>query len=221
MNETLAQLIVVTAAMVLGVGLAACGGDEDKAGLPAVSKTEGMSLREALATRRSVRSFKPDALTAEQITQLCWAAQGVSDERRGFRTAPSAGALYPLELYVVTADGVNRYQPDKHALVEHAPGDKREGLQAAALGQTFIGQAPATFIITAVVARTERKYGDRAERYVLMEVGHAGQNLLLQATALGLGAVPVGAFSDDRVGKILSLPANETPVYLIPVGVPK
>jgi SagB-type dehydrogenase family enzyme len=179
------------------------------------------SLEEVIAARRSVRRFKSEALSAEQISQLCWAAQGITDQARGYRTCPSAGATYPLELYVVTAGGVDHYRPAGHALERHRDGDLRRALQEASLHQTFVGQAPATFVITAVVPRTERRYRERAMRYVHMEVGHCGQNILLQAVALGLGAVPVGAFHDEDVAKALSLPPEHAPLYLIPVGVPE
>ena len=180
-----------------------------------------MSFEETLAKRRSIRRFKAETLTGEQISQLCWAAQGVSDPRRSYRTCPSAGALYPLELYVVTAGGVEHYVPARHAMEKHISGDLRKKLRDAALGQSAITQAPTTFIIAGMVSRTQRKYGGRAQRYVLIEVGHAGQNLLLQATAMGLGAVPIGAFEDKQVAEVLSLPADQAPLYLIPVGVPE
>jgi SagB-type dehydrogenase family enzyme len=178
------------------------------------------SLEEVLAARRSVRRFAPTPLTAEQIGQLCWSAQGVSDKATGRRTCPSAGALYPLELYVATAEGVRHYVPAAHALEEHLAGDVRTALAAAALRQRSVAQAPAVFIITAVVSRVGGKYGDRATRYVDMEAGHAGQNLLLEAVALGLGAVPVGAFEDAKVTEVLKLPTDQAPLYLIPVGKP-
>jgi len=190
-------------------------------GLPSPALKGGKSLEETLATRRSVRRFEPTPLTAQQLGQLCWAAQGISDPRERFRTCPSAGALYPLELYVATAEGVSRYVPATHTLERHLDGDVRPALQRAALGQPYVGQAPAVFAIAAVAERTERKYGQRAARYVHMEVGHAGQNLLLQAVALGLGAVPVGAFDDGAVAQALHLPAEQAALYLIPVGEPK
>jgi SagB-type dehydrogenase family enzyme len=178
------------------------------------------SLEEVLATRRSVRRFKTAPLTVEQIGQLCWAAQGITDRQRGFRTAPSAGALYPLELYVATAEGVDRYVPADHRLQRHQDGDTRPALRGAALGQPWVEQAPAVFVITAAVHRLERKYGERSARYAHIEAGHVGQNLLLQAVALGLGAVPVGAYNDEQVAQALQLPADQTPLYLIPVGQP-
>ena len=186
--------------------------------MPAQRRADGMSLEEALAKRRSVRDFREEPLTDQQIAQLCWAAQGVTDKRSGKRTCPSAGALYPLELRVVTREGVCRYIHARHGLVEQLKGDLRGKLAAAALRQRWIKEAPAVFVITAVVSRTEKKYGDRAARYVHMEAGHAGQNLLLQAVSLGLAAVPVGAFDDRAVAKVLTLPVGETPLYLIPVG---
>jgi len=188
--------------------------------LPAPDKEGKMSLEETLAKRRSIRRFKADALTPGQIAQLCWAAQGISEPKRGFRTCPSAGALYPLELYVVTSAGVEHYVPDGHGMESHLRGDLRGRLQTAALGQSCVGGAPATFVITGVMSRTQRKYGRRAEQYVWLEAGHAAQNLLLQATALGLGAVPVGAYVDEDVTKVLSLPDDQTLLYMIPVGVP-
>lgn len=189
--------------------------------LPAPTRQGKVSVEESLARRRSMRRFKAEALTRRQIAQLCWAAQGVSDGETGFRTCPSAGALYPLELYVVTAEGVEHYAPAAHAMAKHLAGDLRGKLQAAALDQSPVGQAAATFVIAGVVSRTQRKYGQRARGYVQLEAGHAGQNLLLQATALGLGAVPIGAFEDVQVAKVLSLPADQAPLYLIPVGVPQ
>ena len=214
--------VAVALAVLLAAGICICAEGEAKVSpLPAPSKEGKMSLEQALAGRRSIRSFKAEALTREQISQLCWAAQGISDPKRGLRTSPSAGALYPLELYVVTGEGVEHYVPKGHALEKHREGDLRGKLQGAALGQSCVGKAPATFVIAAVVSRTQRKYGQRAERYVWMEVGHAAQNILLQATALGLGAVPVGAFRDEEVAKALSLPADHAPQYLIPVGVPE
>ncbi len=188
--------------------------------LPAPVKRGKMSLEAALAKRRSVRKFADRPLSRRQVAQLCWAAQGVNDPQKGLRTCPSAGALYPLELYVVTRDGVERYVPARHAMAKHLAGDLRGKLQAAALRQSAVGGAPATFVIAAVVSRTSRKYGRRAQRYVLLEAGHAAQNLLLQATALGLGGVPIGAFDDQRVRQVLSLPADASPQYVVPIGVP-
>jgi SagB-type dehydrogenase family enzyme len=179
-----------------------------------------MSLEKAIAQRRSVREFAETPLTIDQISQLCWAGQGITEEKTGFRAAPSAGALYPIELYVVTAEAVDHYQPRGHALKRHISGDIRPALQRAALGQKSIGDAPTCIVITAVVKRTARKYGERAERYCFLEAGHVAQNILLQATALRLGGVPVGAFEDQEVARVLNLRGQERVMYLIPIGQP-
>ncbi len=177
-----------------------------------------MSLEEAIARRRSVRAYSGDELAAEELGQLLWAAQGITEERQGFRAAPSAGALYPLELYVVQRSGVFRYLPAEHALEKLSPTDLRQGLCAAALGQQFVAQAPVDIVIAADISRTAAKYGQRAQRYVLMEVGHAAQNIHLQAVALGLDSVAVGAFYDERCADILPLLPGHDPLYIIAVG---
>ncbi len=181
-----------------------------------------MSLEKALSSRKSVRSFLPDPLTVEQRAQLLWACQGRNrpDERFG-RTAPSAGALYPLEVYAVNPDGVFRYVPDGHRIVRTMEGDRRGDLAEAALRQNALRTAPEVFVIAAVYRRVEVKYGPaRTPRYVHIEVGHAAQNLLLEAEALGLGTVPIGAFYDDKVKAALGLPDDHEPLYLIPAGKP-
>jgi SagB-type dehydrogenase family enzyme len=176
-----------------------------------------MSLERALASRRSVREFTSEALTLEEISQLLWATQGITASWGG-RTAPSAGALYPLEVYVATEDGLSHYLPEGHRLEVVSAADVRASLAKAAYGQSAAAQAPAVFAITAVPARTAAKYGERAERYVQLEAGHAAQNLLLQAVALDLAAVPMGAFSDEQVARVLALPSGCVPLYLIPMG---
>lgn len=176
-----------------------------------------MSLEETLAQRRSVREYGDQDLTMAEIGQLFWAAQGVTRDW-GARTAPSAGALYPLEIYAVTRDGLYQYMPDLHQ-AEHTPTlGLHQELWEAGLRQDWIREAPVVFVIAAVYERTSTKYGDRAERYVHMEAGHAAENLLLQAVALDLGAVPVGAFHDKQVADALGLPDDQAPLYLIPVG---
>jgi SagB-type dehydrogenase family enzyme len=180
-----------------------------------------MSVEEALARRRSVRSFAARDLTEEQISQLAWAAQGVTEPRMGLRTAPSAGALYPLEIYLVKKDGVFHYIPEGHELAQISSADVRGRLAEAALGQSSVREAPLDIVIAAVYERTSSKYGSRAERYVHIEAGHAAQNLHLQAVALGLASVPVGAFDDNAVSKTLGLPPEERPLYIIPVGNPR
>lgn len=189
--------------------------------LPTPSLKGTLTLEEALAKRRSVREFTEEQLSLEEIGQLLWAVQGITHPA-GYRTAPSAGALYPLEVYVTTPEGMYHYDPQGHFLSLHLQGDLRPGLHIAALQQEPVSNAPAVFVIAAVYERTEQKYGEeRSARYVQLEAGHAAQNLLLQAVALDLGAVPIGAFYDDEVKTVLSLPAGQQPLYLIPVSHPR
>lgn len=191
--------------------------------LPEPAQSGGMTLNESLATRRSIREYAPGALSIAAVAELLWAAQGVTDPDGG-RTTPSAGALYPLGILLVAGDvqglaaGVYRYLPARHEIALVANGDRRTALADAALDQEWMATAPAIIAITAIAARTERKYGERAERYVHIEVGHAVENIYLEATALGLGTCVVGAFDDAAVGKALALPAGEEPLALMPAG---
>lgn len=187
--------------------------------LPRPASKSGVSLEESLAKRRSVRQFKAKPLSISEISRLLWAGQGATREWGG-RTAPSAGALYPLEIYVVLKEGVFLYRPESHRIIAVSAGDVRGQLAAAALNQGCVGTAPSVFVIAAAYERTAVKYRDRAPRYVHMEAGHAAQNILLEAVSLGLGGVPVGAFHDDRVGQVLKLPADQAPLLLIPIGHP-
>lgn len=187
-------------------------------------RTDGTtSVEQALRTRRSVRAYKDEPLNLAEISQLVWSAQGIT-HARGFRTSPSAGALYPLELYVVTGrvkdlpPAIYKYKPGQHALVKIISGDKRSELSYAALRQGAIRRAPAVLLFSAVYKRTTDKYGQRGIRYVHMEVGHAAQNVCLQALALGLQTAVIGAFRDAEVKDIAHLPDNEQPLYFIPVG---
>ena len=198
-------------------------GEETAMKLPKPRYDSEISLEQSLLQRRSVRNYAEQALTLQEVSQLLWAAQGITDTE-GLRTAPSAGALYPLEVYVVVGDvqslspGVYRYEPDGHQLVKTIDGDKRASLAGAALGQGCVKEGAVAFVFTGVYERTTGKYGDRGIRYVHIEVGHAAQNLCLQATAMGLGSVTVGAFSDEQVTRLLNLPEEEQPLYIIPVG---
>jgi SagB-type dehydrogenase family enzyme len=180
----------------------------------------GVTLARALEARRSVRDFSARPLAQVEMSQLLWAAQGITHPD-GHRTAPSAGALYPLELYVATSEGVFHYLPPGHRLARLENTDVRAGMQRAALGQPAVGSAPAVFVVAAVYPRTAAKYGaERGARFVHIEVAHVAQNLLLEAVALGLGAVPVGAFDDLALARVLGLPPDQAPLYLIPVGEP-
>lgn len=177
-----------------------------------------LPLEQAIELRRSVRVFEDRPLSSATLGQLLWAAQGRREA--GGRTAPSAGGLYPLEVYVASADGLVRYRPAEHAVETVVDRDLRSDIHDLALQQRAFRTAPAVVVMVGVEERMARKYGARAERYVLIEVGHAAQNLLLEATALGLGAVPTGAFRDAALTDLLELPAGWAPLYLIPVGPP-
>jgi len=185
--------------------------------LPKPASDGDMSVEAALAKRQSVRHFTSNPLALSQISQVLWAAQGIT-RNWGGRTAPSAGALYPLELYLALRDGFFQYIPKNHQLLHISDGNLIEVLAAVALGQQCIRESLAIIVIAGVYKRTEQKYRQRGERYVNVEAGHAAQNILLQAVSLGIGAVPVGAFYDDEVRGILSLPADHEPLYLIPLG---
>ena len=186
--------------------------------LPKPNAQGSISLEQTIGNRKSVRSFTKQTLSLEQIGQLLWSGQGLRDAL-GQRTVPSAGALYPLELYMVIEDGVYHYIPKGQRMEPHVQGDMRSSLSSAALGQECVAQAPATLLLTAVFSRIETKYGkERSSQYIYLEAGHAAQNILLQATALGLDGVPIGAFYEEQVSKVLQLPQVHYPLYLIPLG---
>lgn len=204
-----------------GGGIVASDANEAKRiGLPKVVVEGEVTIEEALRTRRSVREFKNEALDIEIISKLLWAAQGMTEEKYGLRTAPSAGATYPLELYVATGEYLARYNPAEHDLTVTLEGDVRAALARAALGQQWVEKAPAVFAFAAVVSRTAARYGDRAERYVKIEVGLASENLMLQAVALGLGSVAVGAYDDEKLKDVLQLPEEQEVFLIVPVGRP-
>lgn len=193
--------------------------------LPAVRLDSGISIEKVLSMRRSIREFTKQPLELSQVAQLAWAAQGLTGPEP-HRTAPSAGGLYALELYVIAGNvnglpaGVYQYELLTHEVVSLLTADIRRELFQAALDQSSIAQAAAIFALSTVYERTSSKYGERGIRYAHMEAGHAAQNLLLQAVALDLGAVLVGAFNDAKVKRVLGLSKQETPLYLIPVGKP-
>ncbi len=197
--------------------------------LPSPETTGTVSVEEAIQRRRSIRSYTDEPLSLQDISQLMWAAQGITDPARKFRATPSAGATYPLELYVVVGNncvtalsgGLYRYDPSEHRLEYIFKDDLRSSVAEAALGQSWVREAPINIVIAAVYERTTNRYGERGIRYVHMEAGHVGQNLYLQAVARGLGMVVVGAFHDDQVQGLLQLPTDQKPLYIIPIGHPK
>lgn len=191
--------------------------------LPTPLYDSNTSVEQALLERRSIREYRLEPLTLAEISQLLWAAQGITHPA-GLRTAPSAGALYPLEIYLLAGNvtdlraAIYRYNPESHALSLIAEGDQRLALYQAALGQSAVQDAAAVIVIAAIYERTTVKYGERGVSYVHMEVGSAAQNLYLQATSLNLGTVFIGAFHDDEVKKVLHMAADEQPLGLMPVG---
>ncbi|MFC1539575.1 SagB/ThcOx family dehydrogenase [Candidatus Latescibacterota bacterium] len=202
--------------------------------LPSPMHDSKTSLEQTLKNRRSIRSYKEDPLLISEIAQIMWAAQGITEKiknppsswpeklewKGGFRTTPSAGALYPLDIYVVActvkdlSEGVYKYIPQDHSLVRIIKGDKRDELSKL----DYVRQAAAIVVIAGVYERTSIKYGDRAKRFVHIEVGHVGQNISLQSVSLGIGTVVVGAFEDKDLQKALNLPENEIPFVIMPLG---
>lgn len=193
--------------------------------LPAARLSGDVAVEAALLARRSVRQYSDEPLSLAEVSQLLWAAQGITADWGG-RTAPSAGALYPIEVYLAAARvqeldaGLYRYEPQTHAVLPLVAGDVAGALGEAALNQSSVREAPAVLVITAAYDRTTSKYGDRGIRYAQMEAGHVAQNVCLQVTALGLGCVVVGAFDDEELRRVLGLPVVEWPLYLLPVGRP-
>ncbi|MDI6687659.1 MAG: SagB/ThcOx family dehydrogenase [Desulfobacterales bacterium] len=191
--------------------------------LPAPRFDGNIPVETALSKRRSVRSYAAEALTLAEVSQLLWSAQGITDSR-GFRTAPSAGALYPLELYIVAGmvrgipAGIYKYRPHTHELSKILDGDLRAQLCGAALNQSSVKQAPLVFVFCAVHERITGKYGNRSIQYVYMEVGHASQNVCLQAVSLDLWTLTIGAFYDDRVKTVINAMADEHPLYIMTIG---
>jgi len=197
--------------------------------LPAFEPDRSLTLDEILNNRRSIRDYQSDPLTLEQLSYLLWAADGVQRAEQGleFRTAPSAGALYPLETYLVANEirdlgpGAYHYGIRNHELEQVKAGDLRQQIAAAALGQTMCAHAPAVFVWTAVFARSKWKYGQRAYRYIYLDAGHIAENLALAAVNLGLGTCQVGALFDDEVNKLLDIDGvNEGVIYMSVVGIP-
>ena len=188
--------------------------------LPQPKTKSEVSLEEAIAKRRSVRNFIAKDLTEEQISQLLWAAQGITAKTGGhnLRTAPSAGALYPMELYLLSKDGLFHYLPEGHKLEVISDKDLRENLSSAALGQAPVRDAAVDIVICGISSRITGKYGERGIKYMDIEAGHIAQNIHLEAVALGLGSVPVGAFNDKEADSVLDLPSSCHVLYIIPVG---
>jgi SagB-type dehydrogenase family enzyme len=192
--------------------------------LPKPRYKGGKMIEVAILERRSVRKYKKYKLKLAELGQLLWAAQGVSDKNKKFRTVPSAGALYPLQIYALIGDseeldkGIYKYRSTNHEIIKTGREDVRKELSEAALYQDWISQAATVLLITADFDRTIKWYGERGRYYVLMEAGHTAQNIHLQAASLELGTVVIGAFDDDKVIGCLGLPENEEPLCIMPLG---
>lgn len=198
----------------------------DRIALPGAATDGEASVERAISRRRSRRSFAATTLSKAQLAQILWAAQGITGPRGRMRAAPSAGATFPMELLLAVGKGgvdglpvgVYRYVPSDHALAPLMARDVRREVAAAALGQGFLAEAPVVVLMAADYRRTAVRYGERGARYVHMEVGHIGQNIYLQAEALGLATVAVGAFDDEAIAHVFELPGELAPLYLMPVG---
>ena len=175
------------------------------------------SIEQCIQQRRSIRSFQDKTLSLQEISNVLWAAQGITDNERGYRAAPSAGATYPLILYYATKNGLFKYIPKSHGIKQTMEKDLRKDIAKAALNQMFITDAGMVIVITAIFENTTWRYKERGVRYVHIEVGHCAQNIHLEAVALGLGSVPIGAYHDDELKELLELDQEE-PLYIIPVG---
>lgn len=227
-SRNLILRLILTAVMVLIMG---CGGTPPTTqpaamrtiALPPAQYNGDTSVEQALLQRRSVREYSAEPLTLTEISQLLWAAQGITNAS-GNRTAPSAGGLYPLEVFLVVGEvagleaGVYRYEPEGHELRFLLAGDYRQQLSHAALDQTAVRDAPAVIVITGDFERTTAKYGERGRQYVHIEAGSAAENVYLQAVSLDLVTVFIGAFQDEEVSKVLQLAADQRPLGLMPIG---
>jgi SagB-type dehydrogenase family enzyme len=218
----LIAMLMVAAAVALAIAFACCAtaptAAEQEIALPPPVTTGTMSLEEALAKRRSVRTFQAKPLTQQQLGQLLWAAQGITDPATGHRTAPSAMAKYPLTVYVFDSAGVFSYEPKRHKLLRIADQDRRAELAQG--GQPSLRQAPVIFVFTGDPSKLGSRAAERARDFTWVEAGHAAQNLALEATALALGTVTIGGFDPAAVAKLLNLPEGNLVLYLMPVGYP-
>ena len=230
MKLSIKSIVILTVFSFLSITLLyAAGGNkvsekERKIKLPEPRYKSQVSVEEAILKRRSIRSYSDKPLKLEEVSQLLWAAQGITNEQRKFRAAPSAGALYPLETYIAVGNvsslkkGIYRYNPFNHEIVILKEGDYRNGLSLASLGQFCVRNGAVSIVFAAVYDRITKKYGERGIGYTYMEAGHAAQNVYLQAEALDLGTVVVGAFMDSGVKKVIGMKGEETPLYILPVG---
>lgn len=190
--------------------------------------SQGLTVEEAIARRRSERDFSNIPMSLSELSRLLLYSAGITDERGRFRAAPSAGATYPIEVYIVVNNvaaltgGIYRYLVESHELELLREGDFRQEMSRAALGERMLKQANVVLALSAVFRRTQQRYGERAHRYILFEAGHIAQNACLAATSMGLGACAIGAFYDDDFNRVLGLDGkDESLLYLVAVGKPR
>ena len=194
--------------------------------LPTPSFDGDVSLEKAIRVRRTVRSFNGEALSLDQLSQLLWSAQGITEQDGFKRAAPSAGALYPMDIYAVVGSGcvegmdpgVYHYEPDGHSISLGRGEDARGDVAKVSLGQAWMAQAPLNLVITVEYRRITGKYGQRGMRYAMIEAGHIGQSIFLQAQAMGLAAGIVGAFEDDKLIRVIGIRENREPLLIMHVG---
>lgn len=195
--------------------------NKDSIALLQPAKKGGISVEEAILKRRSIRRYSKKPLNLREISQILWSAYGVTSSR-GYRAAPSAGATYPMEIYILVINaediepGLYRYNYENHSINFCKNIESFKPFVSAALGQDFVYEASINIIITAEFSRTTSIYGNRGNRYVWMEAGHIAENISLQAESLGLGTVVIGAFYDDELKKFLNI--KEEPLCIMPVG---
>jgi SagB-type dehydrogenase family enzyme len=188
--------------------------------LPAPTISGTVNLEEAIGKRRSVRQFADKPINFVQMGQLAWAGQGVTDKESNLRAAPSAGALYPIDLYFVTYDGTFVYHPENHSLVQTQQGDNRKKLSAAADNQQAVAEASCDIVIAGSVKKLSAKYGSKASRFMLLEAGHISENILLEAAAMGLASLPVGDFEIKNVARACELTSDQEPLLIVSIGFP-
>jgi SagB-type dehydrogenase family enzyme len=222
---------VLSAWILFGAGHAGAGSNvltskEVEMKLPR-PRTKGQdTLEEVIKRRRTIRSFRSTSMTQDQLSQLLWAAQGITEERGSKRAAPSGGALYPIDVYAVVGAGgvegvqpaIYRYEPNDHSVSLVVEGDLRQPLARASLSQMWMAKAPVSVVITSEYSRITSKYGERGVRYAMIEAGHVAQNIFLQAEALGMGAGIVGAFHDKDVIQVMKIPLSHEPLLILPIG---
>ena len=204
----------------------AIGKMEHQMNLPKPKLKGEVSVEAAIKHRRTIRSYLSKPLTLNQLSQILWSAQGITEDRGYKRAAPSGGALYPIDIYAVVGDnsveelkaGIYHYEPHKHAVLLIAEGDFRTDVARAALSQMWMAKAPLNLVVTSEYSQITSKYGSRGERYAMIEAGHVGQNIFLQAEALGLRAGIVGAFHDNDVMRVIRISSSHDPLLILPVG---